>query len=91
MTPGGTVDDKFQDSKEKREWKRRIKMYLGPAVEAFGLERIIFGSSPSAFSKSKSRAGDWYELARESLAELGIEQEGIDAVFRNNAIKVYSS
>lgn len=35
--------------------------------------------------------GDWYELARESFAELGIEQEGIDAIFYENAKQVYGS
>ncbi|KAI0305556.1 hypothetical protein B0F90DRAFT_1699027, partial [Multifurca ochricompacta] len=39
--------DSVATSKEKKEWKRRVKMYLGPAVEAFGFERILFGSSPS--------------------------------------------
>jgi hypothetical protein len=34
---------------------------------------------------------DWYELARESFAELGIEQEGIDAIFYENAKQVYGS
>src|SRR5262245_43549826 len=56
--------DGDKDSKEKKEWKRRIKMYrksempqvrnvfdipfaVGPVLEAFGFQRIIFGSSPS--------------------------------------------
>ncbi|KAJ7346729.1 hypothetical protein DFH08DRAFT_869146 [Mycena albidolilacea] len=79
------------DSKQLKEWKRRIKMYLGPVMEAFGYQRIIFGSSPSPASGSTSVAGDWYEIARESLAELGVEQEVIDAVFSSNAQKVYGS
>ncbi|KZP18695.1 hypothetical protein FIBSPDRAFT_791574 [Athelia psychrophila] len=74
---------------QKDEWKRRIKMYLGPVVEAFGYERIIFGSSHSSASTAQSSAGDWYEIARESFAELGIDQEAVDAVFFNNAKKVY--
>ncbi|KAI9456610.1 hypothetical protein F5148DRAFT_366928 [Russula earlei] len=72
-------------SKEKKEWKRRIKMYLGPAVEAFGFERILFGSAPSPSSSASSSAGDWYELAREAFAELGVDQESVDAVFGGNA------
>ncbi|KAF7321673.1 Cation-transporting ATPase [Mycena kentingensis (nom. inval.)] len=75
-------------SKEVNEWKRRVKMYLGPVMEAFGYQRIIFGSSPSPASKSASVAGDWYGIARESLAELNVEQEFIDAVFCENAKKV---
>ena len=64
---------------------------VGPALEAFGYERILFGSSPSPSSRSPSNAGDWYELARECFAELGTEQEDIDAVFFGNANRVYSS
>jgi len=80
-------------SKEKKEWKRRIKMFrefardnrlspfhllndlcftVGPAVEAFGFERIVFGSAPSPTSRAYSNAGDWYEIAREAFAELGV-------------------
>ncbi|KAI0328394.1 hypothetical protein GY45DRAFT_1372421 [Cubamyces sp. BRFM 1775] len=82
------------ESKESKEWKRRIKMYIGHAVEAFGFQRILFGSSPAApltASTPASNAGHWYELARESFAELGIEQEAIDAVFAQNAQNVYGS
>lgn len=62
---------------------------VGPSLEAFGYQRVIYGSSPSPSSPTRSNAGDWYELARESFAELGIEQEGIDAVFYGNAQRVY--
>ncbi|KAH9851380.1 hypothetical protein C2E23DRAFT_237565 [Lenzites betulinus] len=80
------------ESHEAREWKRRIKMYIGPTVEAFGFGRIIFGSSPAApitATTPASNAGDWFELARESFAELGVEQDAIDAVFAQNAKLVY--
>ena len=62
---------------------------VGPALEAFGDQRIIFGTSPSLESHAKSTVRDWYELVKESLAELGIEQEGVDAIFGHNAQKVY--
>ncbi|KAJ7722134.1 hypothetical protein DFH07DRAFT_293653 [Mycena maculata] len=102
-TPSDLANDTVDDanSKQSKEWKRRIKMYLGPVIEAFGFERIIFGSSPSPASHSASLAGDWYEIARESLAELGADQEtqdtgadqetGIDLVFASNAEKVYGN
>ncbi|TCD60938.1 hypothetical protein EIP91_009272 [Steccherinum ochraceum] len=80
-----------RDTQDKKEWKRRIKMYIGPSLEAFGYARIIYGSSPSPFTRTKSNAADWYELARESFAELGTEQEGVDAVFYGNAQLVYGS
>lgn len=85
------ADGTSLDSKEKKEWKRRIKMYIGPVLEAFGFQRIIFGSSTSGSSQTQSRAADWYELARESFAELGVEQDAIDAVFFENAKKAYGS
>ncbi|KAI0779901.1 hypothetical protein C8Q74DRAFT_1261831 [Fomes fomentarius] len=78
--------------REKDEWKRRIKMYVGPAVEAFGFQRILFGSSagaPLTGASPASSAGDWYEIARESFAELGVEQDALDAVFSHNAKHVY--
>ena len=59
-------------------------------MEAFGYQRIIFGSSPSSSSKGPSNVADWYEISRESLTELGIEQDFVDAVFYSNAEKVYS-
>lgn len=88
-TPAPIGGVKPEDSSEKKEWKRRIKMYVGPALEAFGDQRIIFGSSPSPESYAKSAVGDWYELVKELLAELGIEQEGVNAIFGGNAKRVY--
>ncbi|KZT65937.1 hypothetical protein DAEQUDRAFT_730852 [Daedalea quercina L-15889] len=76
--------------KDRTEWKKRIKMYISPAVEAFGFQRIVFGSSPSAAIQASSNVSDWYELARESFAELGIEQDAIDAVFAGNAKRLFS-
>lgn len=64
---------------------------VGPALEAFGFQRIIFGSSPSLASNAVSNAADWCELTRESFAELGVEQECIDAVFFGNANLLYGS
>ncbi|CAE6431934.1 unnamed protein product [Rhizoctonia solani] len=87
--PEGSVRD--LDSEEKKEWKRRTKMYLGPAIEAFGYSRLVFGSSPSTTSTSTSNAGDWYQIAKESVAELGVDQEGLDAVFGTNAKTIYGA
>jgi hypothetical protein len=104
-----TLETPSQDAaeKDKKEWKRRIKMYcepspffihldtitnasaVGPAFEAFGEERIIFGSARVPGSHAASTASDWYELARESIAELGVEQQTIDAIFSKNAQRAY--
>jgi predicted TIM-barrel fold metal-dependent hydrolase len=69
----------------------RLCSSVGPAVEAFGFERIIFGSAPSPTSLARSNAGDWYEIAREAFAELGVDQEGVDAVFGGNAQRIYAA
>ena len=69
-------------------------LVVGHAIEAFGFQRILFGSSaaaPLSGSSPASNAGDWFELARESFAELGLEQEDIDAVFAQNARNAYAA
>lgn len=80
-----------ESGKHKQEWKRRIKMYLGQGVEAFGWQRIVYASSSVAREgASTGGAGDWYAIARESLAELGVEQDAVDGVFGANAQGVYT-
>lgn len=64
---------------------------VGPAHEAFGCERILFGSSPSPSSRASTNAGDWYELVREAFAEMGFEQQDLDDLFAENARRVYGS
>jgi hypothetical protein len=65
---------------------------VGPVMEAFGFRRIMFGSSPSgSFQSTVGGAGEWYKLARESFAELAVEQEDIDEVFYGTAKRVYGS
>ncbi len=68
-----------------------MDVLVGPVVEAFGHERIIFGSSPSPGTHYPSHVGDWYEIAREAVAELGVEQEDVDAIFYGNAKRVYGA
>jgi len=79
------------DGVTAKEWIKRIKMYLGPIIEAFGFSRIIFASSSSSAAEHPSAPENWYELAREAVAELGIDQEGVDAIFGGNAQSVYST
>jgi predicted TIM-barrel fold metal-dependent hydrolase len=64
---------------------------VGPAVEAFGFGRLIFGSAPSPVSRAQSNASDWYEIGREAFAELGVDQESVDAVFGGNAQLIYAA
>ncbi|PCH43531.1 hypothetical protein WOLCODRAFT_138416 [Wolfiporia cocos MD-104 SS10] len=77
--------------KERAEWKRRIKMYISPIVEAFGYQRIVYASAPSFGANTSSTASEWFSLARESFTELGVEQEAVDAVFAGNARTVFGS
>ena len=60
---------------------------VGQGVEAFGYQRIIYGSAPTT---GPVDSGDWYALARESLSELGLEQEAVDGIFATNAQGVYA-
>ncbi|KAG2146476.1 uncharacterized protein EDB93DRAFT_1086261 [Suillus bovinus] len=83
--------DPASETDQHREWKRRIKMFIGPVVEAFGYERIIFGTSPSFAAPSLLNPADWYALVRESFAELAVEQDAIDAIFSLNAKRIYGS
>jgi len=67
-------------------WKQHINgksVPVGPIVEAFGTDRILYASSGSA------NPGNWYEMAREIVAELGVEQEAVDAIFGGNANGVF--
>lgn len=64
-------------------------LLVGPIVEAFGFSRIIFASSTPAVPSSTPE--NWYELAREAVAELGIDQDGVDAIFGGNAKAIYSA
>ncbi|KAG2150462.1 hypothetical protein DEU56DRAFT_851000 [Suillus clintonianus] len=81
--------DPTSEMDQHREWKRKIKMFIGPVLEAFGYERIIFGTSPSFAIPSLPNPEDWFALVRESFAELAVEQEAIDAIFSLNAKRIY--
>ncbi|KAF9024855.1 hypothetical protein BDZ89DRAFT_1068791 [Hymenopellis radicata] len=71
-------------------WNIFSSSTVGPVMEAFGYERIIFGSSAAGSGRGMCGAGEWYEIARESLAELAVEQDAINAVFCNTAKRVYT-
>jgi len=92
--PGATFSSTSKQAVEnnlkKEEWKRRVKMYFGPALDAFGFARIIFGTSPSPSSTAPSTAHDWYVLVREVVAELAVDQDGVDAIFGGTAASVYT-
>jgi predicted TIM-barrel fold metal-dependent hydrolase len=64
---------------------------VGPIIEAFGFNRIIFATSSSSGAESNSSPGNWYEMAREAVAELGIDQDGVDAIFGGNAKTLYGA
>ena len=66
-------------------------MIVGPIIDAFGFSRILFASSSPSSAGYNSLSANWYELAREAVAELGIDQEGVDAIFGGNAKTLYGS
>jgi hypothetical protein len=53
-----------------------------------GLDVSFFGSAPSPVSWAQSNASDRYEIGREAFAELGVDQESVDAVFGGNAQRI---
>ena len=60
-----------------------------PVLEAFGFERIIFGSSPAFADGSPALAENWYKLVLGSLRELAVSQDEMDKIFIDNAERVY--
>lgn len=60
-----------------------------PVLEAFGFERIIFGSSPAFASGSPALAEKWYKLVLELFRELAVSQDEMDKIFIDNAERVY--
>jgi len=61
-----------------------------PVLEAFGFERIIFGSSPAFVGGSPVLAENWYKLILESFRELAVPQHEMDRIFMKNAEHVYA-
>jgi predicted TIM-barrel fold metal-dependent hydrolase len=68
-----------------------MNFVVGPIIEAFGFSRIIFATSSSSGAESNSSPGNWYEMAREAVAELGIDQDGVNAIFGGNAKTLYGA
>lgn len=65
-------------------------LLVGPIIEAFGFNRIIYASSGLSNTTQSSSPDNWYEIARETVAELGVDQESVDAIFGGNAKTLYS-
>lgn len=62
-----------------------------PVLEAFGFERIIFGSSPASAGGSPVLAENWCKLVLDSFRELAVSQDEMDNIFIDNAERVYGS
>ncbi|CAH7672326.1 hypothetical protein BY996DRAFT_6431618 [Phakopsora pachyrhizi] len=87
-------NDRAQGDLAWREVKKRMKFYLEPILEAFGDHRIMYSSDYPFFGmndqteREKSPTGHYeyqFELYRECLAELGLENESLDNIFGLNA------
>ncbi|BEI80432.1 hypothetical protein CcaverHIS002_0109610 [Cutaneotrichosporon cavernicola] len=77
------------------ELERVVKMYLGPALEAFGTHRIVFGSQPALAPSDPATVvpvsgAAWYVLLRKCIAELGEESEAMTAIMAKNAEELYN-
>jgi predicted TIM-barrel fold metal-dependent hydrolase len=64
---------------------------VGPALEAFGFERLVFGAGAAGADAPDAQPGEWFALALEAFAELGVEQDAIDAVFGGNARTLFGA
>ncbi|KIJ18625.1 hypothetical protein PAXINDRAFT_71388 [Paxillus involutus ATCC 200175] len=96
LPPTWTLVESAPDSEEgkrnrEKEWKDILKLFIAPVLEAFGFERIIFGSSPATASDASAQPTNWYRLTQESFRELAVEQDEINKVFMENAERVYGA
>ncbi|KAM0791223.1 hypothetical protein ACM66B_005704 [Microbotryomycetes sp. NB124-2] len=86
------------------ELRRRVLVYLEPAMEAFGDSRIMIGSdwpmfraktcraSASQTRDAKVEAAAWLfemELYRSALVEIGCDGDALDKIFATNAKEFY--
>lgn len=81
----------FSESLSPRRGRSTHGRLVVPVLEAFGFERIIFGSSPVFAGGSPALAEIWYKLVLESFRELAVSQEEMDKIFVENAERVYAS
>lgn len=82
-----------EPSEEHRaELKRRLRVFLDAALDAFGEDRIFWaanvpaggagaGATTDEGEETLSEPEKWFELVRESLADLGLEQAALDKIF----------
>jgi len=76
---------------ERQELKNILILFIVPVLEAFGFERIIFGSSPAFADGSPALAESWYKLVLGAFRELAVSQDEMDKIFIDNAERVYGS
>jgi hypothetical protein len=75
----------------EKEWKDILKLFIVPVLEAFGFERIIFGSSPATPNNAFAQPTSWCKLAQEAFRELAVGQDEMNKVFMENAERVYGT
>ncbi|WVR04290.1 hypothetical protein IAU60_001290 [Kwoniella sp. DSM 27419] len=88
---------------DREELERVLRMYISPAIEAFGTHRLIFGSSPALPLEEVTKAspvpgeveqpipdGEWYSVLRRMISQLGEGQEAMTGVMGGNAAVVYA-
>ncbi|KAF8444735.1 hypothetical protein L210DRAFT_848389 [Boletus edulis BED1] len=91
LLPPQWVSAALEKETQERELRNILKLFIVPVLEAFGFERIIFGSSPAFADGSPALAEKWYKLVLESFRELAVSQDEIDNIFVENAQRVYGS
>ncbi|CAO1626492.1 unnamed protein product [Parajaminaea phylloscopi] len=83
------------------ELKRRLRIFLDVVLEAFGVDRLIWGSNVGAghstagalpgsvVSDAEAAVKEWYEVVREGLAGMGLDEDSLENIFSTNASRVY--
>ncbi|OCF59200.1 hypothetical protein L486_03702 [Kwoniella mangroviensis CBS 10435] len=100
IVQGKESEGKWWD--DRKELERVLRMYISPAIEAFGGHRIIFGSTPALPLADLTKVspipgdleqpisnGEWYSVLRRVITQLGEGKEELTGVMGGNAATVY--
>ncbi len=70
------------------EWSRdHLRRYVDLALEAFGCERLMWGSDWPVLLMAGAAYGEWLGMARDLLAQLSASEQAM--VFGGTALKIY--
>jgi hypothetical protein len=85
----------YLDTSSSNEWMKRtpeypdLKSVFRAAIDAFGPDRLLFGSDSTVFPRGWRK--DVYDAQRAAVAELRLSGSEVDAIFGGNAQRLLSS